>query len=66
MVGNKFCPVSGDRIDEKNKVTYEYKDKVYNFCSPDCVEEFKKDPEKYLEKMKNADIGAGGLKVLSH
>ena len=66
MVGNKFCPVSGDRIDERNKVTYEYKGKVYNLCSPDCVEEFKKDPEKYLEKMKKADAWAAALKVSSH
>ena len=66
MVGNKFCSVSGDRINEKNKVTYEYKGKVYNFCSPDCVEEFKKDPEKYLEKMEKAYKGADGLKVSSH
>ncbi len=50
-VGNKICPVTGDKIDEKNKVTYEYKGKIYNFCCPGCPEEFKKDPEKYIKKI---------------
>jgi len=31
-VGNKICPVSGEKIDEKMKATYEYEGKVYNFC----------------------------------
>ena len=50
-VGNKICQVSGDKIDEKTKVTYEYKGKIYNLCCPICVEEFKKDPEKYIGKI---------------
>ncbi|MCL4491344.1 MAG: YHS domain-containing protein [Nitrospirae bacterium] len=50
-VGNKVCPVSGETIDEKAKETYEYKGKIYNFCCPMCIEEFKKDPGKYIEKM---------------
>ncbi len=49
--GNKICPVSGEKIDEKMKATYEYEGKVYNFCCPSCVEEFKKDPEKYIQKV---------------
>ena len=49
--GNRTCPVSGEDIDEKAKVTYEYKGRIYNFCCPECVEEFKKDPGKYIEKM---------------
>jgi YHS domain-containing protein len=56
-VGNEYCPVSGEKIDEKTKVTYEYKGKVYNFCCQDCVEEFKKNPEEYIEKMKKAETG---------
>ncbi|MDA8104879.1 MAG: hypothetical protein M0Z71_05810, partial [Nitrospiraceae bacterium] len=36
-VGNEFCPVSGEKIDEKTKVTYEYKGKIYSFCCQDCV-----------------------------
>ena len=55
VVGNKICPVSGDKIDEKMKQTYEYKGKIYSFCCPGCVEEFKKNPEKYIEKMEKAE-----------
>lgn len=50
-VGNKICPVSGEKIDEKFKATYEYQGKVYNFCCPMCIDEFKKDPEKYIKKV---------------
>ena len=54
-VGNKICPVSGDKVPvpgEKgamgdNPVKYEYKGKIYNLCCPMCVKDFKKDPEKY-------------------
>lgn len=50
-VGNKICPVTGEAIDEKLKTTYEYKGKVYNFCCASCIDEFKKDPEKYIKKI---------------
>ena len=48
--GNKICPVLGGPIDEANKATYEYKGKVYNFCCAGCIEEFKKEPQKYIDK----------------
>ncbi|MDA8171970.1 MAG: YHS domain-containing protein [Nitrospiraceae bacterium] len=51
-VGNEICPVSGEKINPKDKVSYEYKGKIYNFCCTDCLEQFKKDPEKYINKMK--------------
>ena len=57
VIGNEICPVSGETIDEKMKQTYEYKGKIYNFCCPMCVEEFKKDPEKYIKKMGEAEEG---------
>lgn len=50
-VANKICPVSGDKIDEKLKATYEYEGKIYNFCCPMCTDEFKKDPHKYIKKV---------------
>ncbi len=50
-VGNKICPVMGTKIDEKNKLTYEHEGKIYNFCCLMCVEEFKKDPRKYIKKV---------------
>ena len=53
-VGNKVCPVSGERIPasgEKGEmgeaVQYEYNGKIYNLCCPSCRKDFKKDPEKY-------------------
>jgi len=50
-VGNKICPVSGEKIKEEMKATYEYEGKIYNFCCPMCIDEFKKDPEKYIQKV---------------
>ena len=56
--GNKICPVSGDKINQDMEpVTYEYKGKIYNFCCPMCIDEFKKDPEKYI---KNVDTELSG------
>lgn len=50
-VGNKICPVSGEKIEEKTKATYEYEGKVYNFCCAACIEEFKNNPQKYIKKV---------------
>ena len=47
-VGNKICPVMGNKIVEGQEVKVEYKGKIYNLCCPGCVEEFFKDPEKYI------------------
>jgi YHS domain-containing protein len=49
-VGNKVCPVSGEKIEEGamgGPVQYEYNGKIYNLCCAMCVKDFKKDPEKY-------------------
>ena len=53
-VGNKICPVSGEKIpapDEKGAmgeaVKYEYNGKIYNLCCSMCVKDFKRNPEKY-------------------
>lgn len=66
FVGNKFCPVSGERIDDASQVTYEYKGKIYRFCCPLCVEEFKKDPERYIEKMEKQEGKIGDEKKPHH
>jgi YHS domain-containing protein len=50
-VGNKICPVTDEKIDEKSKTTYEYKGKIYNFCCSGCIDEFKKEPDKYIKKV---------------
>lgn len=49
IVGNKICPVMKGEIVEEYAVHIEYKGKVYSFCCPGCIEEFKKDPEKYVK-----------------
>ena len=53
-VGNKICPVSGEKIaapGEKGEmgeaVKYTYNGKIYNLCCPMCTKDFKKNPEKY-------------------
>ncbi len=54
-VGNKICPVSGNKIPAPGEkmemgdkpVKVEYKGKAYNLCCPMCIKDFKKNPEKY-------------------
>ena len=43
------CPVMSGKVD--NKIFVDYQGKRIYFCCSGCVEEFKKDPEKYLKKM---------------
>lgn len=48
---NHYCAVDRDsKIDPK--VTYMYQGKVIGFCCEDCIEKFKKDPDKYVAQMK--------------
>ena len=44
-----LCPVMNNPVDKEIFVEYEGK-KVY-FCCPGCIEEFEKDPGKYLPKL---------------
>ena len=48
------CPVLGGNIDKN--VYADYKGQRVYFCCKGCDEEFKKNPEKYLEKMKSEGI----------
>jgi len=57
-VGNRICPVSGEKINEDTKATYEYEGKTYNFCCPMCIEEFKKDPGKYIKNIQKENTEA--------
>ncbi|MFZ0932081.1 MAG: YHS domain-containing protein [Syntrophobacteraceae bacterium] len=43
------CPVLGNKVDEKVFVDYQGK-RIY-FCCPGCIDQFNKDPAKYLTKM---------------
>ncbi len=56
-VGNKFCPVSGDEVSGKHFVIYQ--GKRYGLCCPMCEEKFKKNPEKYIAKMKQQEAAVG-------
>jgi len=49
---NKYCAVMGpdDLVDPKYNLLY--KDQVIGFCCEECVDTFKKKPEKYVKKMK--------------
>jgi YHS domain-containing protein len=53
--GNTVCPVNGEPVAKDSNVTYTYKGTVYRFCCPMCIEEFKKDPEKYIKQMKQKE-----------
>ena len=57
-VGNKICPVSGEKIVMEKKDTVEYNGKIYNLCCSMCKKDFEKDPEKYIQKLK--DMEASG------
>jgi YHS domain-containing protein len=48
---NKFCAVEGKDHEVDPKVTTTYKGKTIGFCCKDCIDEFNKDPEKYVKKM---------------
>ena len=55
--GKMFCPVSGDEA--KTKFSYEHNGKTYYFCCPDCIKDFKKDPEKWIAAMKKGEMEKG-------
>ncbi len=48
------CPVMGGQVDKNIHMDYNGK-RVY-FCCPKCVSTFKKDPEKYVKKMKKEGV----------
>ncbi|MEK6715474.1 MAG: YHS domain-containing protein [Candidatus Omnitrophota bacterium] len=50
-VGNKICPVSGEKIEEKEAYQIEHEGKIYNLCCKACMKDFKKDPDKYIKKI---------------
>lgn len=50
----KYCPVMGDEINKNIYVDFNGK-RIY-FCCTGCPEEFKKNPGKYMEKMKKEGV----------
>lgn len=63
-VGNTVCPVTGEQIDPLTKATYVYEGKIYNFCCPMCIPTFKKDPQKYIEKIEQGKAAASKAKPM--
>jgi YHS domain-containing protein len=57
-VGNKFCPVSGEKIEPGEDVKYEYEGKIYHFCCPACIEAFRKEPQNYIKKIEEGKAEA--------
>ena len=55
--GNKFCPISGDKVSDKGG-TVEYEGKSYKLCCPMCAKDFLKDPKKAIEKMEAQEKAA--------
>lgn len=55
-IAQKICPVMGGPINPKIYVDYQGR-RVY-FCCNACPEAFKKDPEKYLQKLDAELAGA--------
>lgn len=49
--GNEICPVMGIEIKKGEEIKYEHEGKIYNLCCSSCVEEFKKDQQKYIKKV---------------
>ena len=49
---NEFCAVEKDNKIDPNGKTYTYNGKIIGFCCDDCIDEFKKNPEKYMATLK--------------
>ncbi len=49
-----LCPVMGGQIDKNLYVDYQGQ-RIY-FCCAACIPLFKKDPQAYLKKMKDAGV----------
>jgi YHS domain-containing protein len=59
-LANTVCPVTGDQVGD-SKLTEVYEGKIYHLCCDDCPKDFKKDPQKYANKVA-ADPAKYGLK----
>ncbi|HKA19394.1 MAG TPA: YHS domain-containing protein [Blastocatellia bacterium] len=55
-VTNKMCPVSGGPVSEKFRT--EYKGQFVYVCCEGCLNEFNKDPEKFVAKMSREERDA--------
>ena len=52
----KTCIVSGEKLGEMGKPALEkYKDREIKFCCKSCIKDFKKDPDKYVKLIDEAE-----------
>jgi len=51
-----ICPVMGGAASKE--YSYSYEGKTYYFCCPMCIGKFKKNPEKYISKIKEINLEA--------
>jgi nitrosocyanin len=51
-----LCPVM--RNPASSEYSYTYEGKTYYFCCPMCIEQFKKDPQKYISRIKEFNVEA--------
>lgn len=59
---SKFCPICGpaEKMEGDAKYTHEFDGETYYFCSKECLETFKADPEKYIKMMQEKNYSEGG------
>jgi hypothetical protein len=52
-----YCLVSGDKIggDMGKPVSTNYMGQEIKFCCKDCVKDFRKDPDKYMKLLQDAE-----------
>ncbi len=55
------CPLGCHEMDKSKTVSHDYNGKTYYFCSTACRDEFKADPEKFINRVKMSCCG--GMKV---
>lgn len=48
------CPVMAGKVDKK--IYADYKGKRVYFCCSSCLDDFKKDPDKYMKDMQDKGI----------
>src|SRR6476469_556868 len=55
----KTCIVSGEKLGEMGKpVVEKYKDREIRFCCKSCIKDFKKEPDKYVKMIDEAEAKA--------
>jgi YHS domain-containing protein len=54
VTSQTVCPVMGDPINKKYFVDYKG-NRIY-FCCSSCPDEFMKDPEKYMKKIRESGV----------